>query len=204
MCRSVYPRGPSAASISRARAPAARTVFPALSRPRKRILAFLCSRPTQPSQLFVAPHTDDRRTELREDVPEPVDDEHDGFVVRVKRRTWNSTCARVSCAPGAYVPPLACDGRRTARAGDRVPGGVHAADARGRGAGVCDPARRTYASTLSVLFMRMLIPTQCTRSRASGPPPGAPRSSCSGRRTPARPPSSPPCAAPHPHSPSRS
>jgi hypothetical protein len=55
------------------------TVFPALSRPRKRILAFLCNRPNK-IRLFrnrlhflvkAAP------TKLSENVPEPIQDEHD-------------------------------------------------------------------------------------------------------------------------------
>ena len=57
----------------------AHTVFPALSRPRKRILAFLCRRPGISATLSVAQRRREHertRTKLSEDVPEPVDDEH--------------------------------------------------------------------------------------------------------------------------------
>src|ERR1700722_193707 len=55
------------------------TVFPALSRPRKRIFAFLCIKPEVDRAVSTrggnAPDNG-KRTKLGEDVPEPVDDEH--------------------------------------------------------------------------------------------------------------------------------
>jgi hypothetical protein len=52
------------------------TVFPALSKPRKRILAFLCNRPAQGCELESGVTGRKQLTQLGEDVPEPVDDEH--------------------------------------------------------------------------------------------------------------------------------
>ena len=61
-----------------------RTVFPALSRPRNRILAFLCSRPVVLKvNISVVPKRQCNNTKLRENVPEPIDDEH-GFVYQTR------------------------------------------------------------------------------------------------------------------------
>lgn len=63
-----------------------RTVFPALSKPKKRILAFLCNSPCLERCEIELRYQVDAHTELSEDVPEPVDDEHDddGRGLRIK------------------------------------------------------------------------------------------------------------------------
>ena len=68
------------------------TVFPALSNPRKRILAFLCKRPMGDVPPVNSPHSTRHgilrmHTELGENVPKPVDDEHvhEGTKRRIER-----------------------------------------------------------------------------------------------------------------------
>lgn len=58
------------------------TVLPALSNPRKRILAFLCKRPVGVAPLVSKSFSKEAlcnkmHTKLGEDIPEPVDNEHD-------------------------------------------------------------------------------------------------------------------------------
>jgi hypothetical protein len=55
------------------------TVFPALSRPRKRIFAFLCVRPANGMGIDGGQDsTKALHTELSENVPEPIENKHGG------------------------------------------------------------------------------------------------------------------------------
>lgn len=70
-----------------------RTVFPALSRPRKRILAFLCNKPWRRMSEQLHATMLLNHTKRREHIPEPVEDEHDGRAKSSARSRRKRCCS---------------------------------------------------------------------------------------------------------------